>query len=176
MVSRPRCQHLAPGDQGVDVSTFVAPRTRLWYPLHPRTHLSYSPWLPARPPKTSRAHTPQKQLLNLYASPSILITGRSTSAAELIRSISPDRLLVESDTHDARLATRLVWGACEWMARCRAWRLEGRDADADEEREWEWEMGEEEEEEEEWEGKEQEQRWLIRTVERNWARFMRIVE
>ncbi|GFZ50248.1 hypothetical protein JCM24511_08004 [Saitozyma sp. JCM 24511] len=118
----------------------------------------------------------EKQLLNLYASPSILITGRSTSAAELIRSISPDRLLVESDTHDARLATRLVWGACEWMARCRGWRLEGRDADADEEREWEWEMGEEEEEEEEWEGKEQEQRWLIRTAERNWARFMRIVE
>jgi Tat protein secretion system quality control protein TatD with DNase activity len=131
-----------------------------------------------------RAHTPQKQLLNLYASPSILITGRSTSAGDLIRSISPDRLLVESDTHDARLATRLVWGACEWMARCRGWRLEGlngRQGDAERQAERvveaevaEWELGEEEEEE--WEGKEQEQRWLIKTVERNWARFMRIVE
>jgi Tat protein secretion system quality control protein TatD with DNase activity len=116
------------------------------------------------------AHAPQKQLLNLYASPSILITGRSASAGDLIRSISPDRLLVESDTHDARLATRLVWGACEWMARCRGWKLEGRDTDGEQE----WEMGEEEEEE--WEEKEQEQRWLIRTVERNWARFMRIVD
>jgi hypothetical protein len=48
--------------------------------------------------------------------------------------------------------------------------LEGRDTDGEQE----WEMGEEEEEE--WEEKEQEQRWLIRTVERNWARFMRIVD
>ncbi|EIW72316.1 hypothetical protein TREMEDRAFT_66816 [Tremella mesenterica DSM 1558] len=66
-----------------------------------------------------------KHLPNLYASPSILITGRSTSAPDLIRSISPDKLLVESDSHDVRLSGRLVWAACVWIASCRSWRLEG---------------------------------------------------
>lgn len=69
----------------------------------------------------------QRNLLNIYASPSIFITGRSPTAPQLIRAISPERMLVESDSHDVRLSTNLVWAATVWIANCKGWHLEGRD-------------------------------------------------
>ena len=35
--------------------------------------------------------------------------------------------MVESDSHDVRLSTKLVWGAVEWIARCKGWSVEGLD-------------------------------------------------
>jgi len=66
----------------------------------------------------------QKEFPNLYASPSILITSRSQTAPDLIRAISPDRLLVESDSCDVRHTTKLVWAATKWIAGCRGWKVE----------------------------------------------------
>ena len=96
--------------------------------------------------------TKQRALPNLYASPSIAITARSPAAASLIRAISRDRMLVESDSADVRHSTRLVWGATEWIARCKGWALEDTDADEGDE------------------GSE----WVVRVLERNWERFMRL--
>lgn len=114
----------------------------------------------------------QKQLHNLYASPSILITGRVAHAGELIREIDRERLLVESDSHDARLMTRLVWAGVEWIARARGWRLECGEE--------EWEMLEEEEEQVGADGRAvivpEGEVWAVRQLERNWARFMRLVD
>lgn len=70
----------------------------------------------------------QRNLLNIYASPSIFITGRSPTAPQLIRAISPERMLAESDSHDVRLSTKLVWAATVWIANCKGWNLEGRDS------------------------------------------------
>ncbi|WVF68863.1 hypothetical protein IAT40_003636 [Kwoniella sp. CBS 6097] len=70
----------------------------------------------------------EKNLLNLYASPSIFITGRSPSASTLIASISTDRILVESDSHDVRLSDRVVWAAAVWISQIKGWKLEGRDS------------------------------------------------
>lgn len=100
-------------------------------------------------------------------------------------------MLVESDSHDVRLSGRLVWGAAEWIARCKGWKLEGVDGKEVEE----WEMDEEDEEEEGREKAEGRRRragggrgegkgggdgekevWTVRTLERNWARFMRLVD
>lgn len=75
-------------------------------------------------PEAKEADRTQRTFPNLYASPSILITGRSTTAPALIRAIGADRLLVESDIDDVQYATRLVWGAVEWVARVKGWRLE----------------------------------------------------
>lgn len=127
----------------------------------------------------------QKQLSNLYASPSIYITGRSASAADLIRAISPRRMLVESDTHDVRQTTRLVYAACEWIARCKGWRLEGKDGESVEE----WDPPRLAKEEDDYtvdakgrvfldgdqpgEGGHEEV-WTVKLIERNWARFMRL--
>ena len=111
-----------------------------------------------------------KQLPNLYGSPSILITGRVGHADALIREIASDRMLVESDSHDIKQMTRLVWGAVEWIARCKGWQLEGDDTE-------DWGM----QEEEEYYGKDGRVReafggeiWTVKTLERNWARFMRL--
>ena len=101
----------------------------------------------------------EKQLSNLFASPSILITGRSGSADNLIRSIGRGRLLVESDSHDARLTTRLVWGACVWIAKCKEWQLDKGELD----RGRVTENGDVDKLE------------TVRQLEANWARFMRLV-
>ncbi|WVW86580.1 hypothetical protein I302_108630 [Kwoniella bestiolae CBS 10118] len=123
----------------------------------------------------------ERNLLNLYASPSIFITGRSPHASSLISTISKDRLLVESDSHDVRLSDRLVWAATEWIARCKGWKLEGRDT-PDGVAEWSIEdYGDEEDEEEEFDEKgrlkknkdEGRDIWTVMTLERNWLRFMR---
>ncbi|KAK8849400.1 hypothetical protein IAR55_004732 [Kwoniella newhampshirensis] len=151
----------------------------------------------------------ERNLSNLYASPSILITGRSPTASQLIRSISPRRILVESDSHDVRLSSRLVWAATEWISRCKKWNLEGGGSDGEDVPEWDFwdqegvkrkpmeEGGEEEEEEEEKAEEEEEEEdqfdekgrlkdikkeveegetWTVKTLERNWARFMRLIE
>jgi len=106
----------------------------------------------------------QKNLSNIYASPSLLITGRSSSAPGLIRAISKDRMLVESDSHDVRLCPKLVWGAVEWIGRCKGWRVEWLNAEEEEP----WEMSEAADEE----GEEE----IVRILGRNWAQFMRLIE
>jgi Tat protein secretion system quality control protein TatD with DNase activity len=105
----------------------------------------------------------QKQFPNLYASPSILITSRTQTAPDLIRAISLDRLLVESDTHDVRRTAQLVWAATEWIARCRGWQVE----DGDEE--WD-DAGVETH------TKDEGNVWVVRTLERNTARFLGLVD
>jgi hypothetical protein len=63
---------------------------------------------------------------------------------------------------------------CDWIARCKEWRLEGVDG---EKSEWEWEMQRDEEESVGESGEEKAtERWVVRTLERNWARFMRIID
>ncbi|WRT69383.1 uncharacterized protein IL334_006367 [Kwoniella shivajii] len=136
----------------------------------------------------------EKNLLNLYASPSIFITSRSPSASSLIASISKERLLVESDSHDVRLSDRLVWSAAEWVSRCKGWKLEGRDTNPSDNdtsdgnihtqnRVAEWTLcrgnddsAEEEEEVDEHGDIVQKDVWTVRTLERNWARFMGLVD
>ncbi|EAL20647.1 hypothetical protein CNBE0130 [Cryptococcus deneoformans B-3501A] len=122
----------------------------------------------------------QKSLPNLYASPSIPITSRSPSAPSLIRAIARDRMLVESDSHDARLSTRYVWAATEWVGRLKGWKVEGLDRNQDCPRvEEDWEL-ESEEEAYDHRGKPidpaPEETWTVRTLERNWARFMRLLD
>lgn len=111
----------------------------------------------------------------------------------LIREIARDRILIESDSHDIRQMTRLLWGAAEWVARCKGWKLEGRasaangegngaaDAGQADGKEGEdWEMCREEEEVYGPDGREVKipdaDVWTVRTLERNWARFMRLVD
>ena len=124
---------------------------------------------------------------NLYASPSIYITGRNSNPAGLIRAIASDRMLVESDTHDVTRSTRLVWGATEWIARVKGWELES-------EHTGDWTAESLIESEEEWvrrydrkakangategemSGEESEPVWTVKTLERNWARFMGLIE
>jgi Tat protein secretion system quality control protein TatD with DNase activity len=106
-----------------------------------------------------------------YFSPSLLITARGGAGAPAVRALPRDRMLVESDTHDLARCAGLVWGAVRWIAQCRGWRLE--------EGEEEWEMEEEDELFDE-KGRLREPRdeevWAVRTLERNWARFMGIVD
>nr|ODN95384.1 hypothetical protein L204_03923 [Cryptococcus depauperatus CBS 7855] len=124
-----------------------------------------------------------KQLPNLYASPSILITGRSSTAPDLIRAIPVDRMLVESDTHDVRQSARLVWAATVWIAACKGWKLEGRDAYSKESQclvktkdecvDWDLEFEEEYDER----GRLiEEDVWCVKTLKQNWSRFMGILE
>ncbi|OCF39226.1 hypothetical protein I317_06995 [Kwoniella heveanensis CBS 569] len=162
----------------------------------------------------------EKNLLNLYASPSIFITGRSPTASSLIQSISTDRILVESDSHDVRLSDRVVWAAAVWISRIKGWNLEGRDREGAEEgnrerdaiskkngdqdtpkgedkhqeetapvRVPEWTLKDELRKEEQAEkqglnvdskgrikSKSPDEIWTVRTLERNWARFMRLID
>jgi Tat protein secretion system quality control protein TatD with DNase activity len=109
---------------------------------------------------------------NLYGSPSILITSRVSHAEDLIRVIHRDRILVESDSHDIKQMTRLLWGAAEWVSRVRGWKLENGSE--------EWEMEREQVDVYGPDGREQEvpdeEVWTVRTLEGNWARFMRLVD
>lgn len=124
----------------------------------------------------------QKSLPNLYASPSIPITSRSPSAPSLIRAIARDRMLIESDTHDATLNTRYLWAATEWVGRLKGWKVEGlhQNQHRDEKEEGDWELESEEEEVYDHRGKPidpaPEDIWTVRTLERNWARFMRLLD
>lgn len=123
----------------------------------------------------------ERQLLNLYASPSVLITGRVQHANELIQAISADRMLVESDSHDARMMSTWVWGAVTWIAEVKGWKLEGRDSDPEEE----WELRPDDEDDGQWgsegrreirQGQAEKERFTVRTIERNWASFMRLID
>ncbi|GMK54904.1 hypothetical protein CspeluHIS016_0114900 [Cutaneotrichosporon spelunceum] len=106
-----------------------------------------------------------------YFSPSLLITARGGVGAAAVRALPRDRVLVESDTHDLTRCASLVWGAVRWIAECRGWRLEEGGDD--------WEM-EDEDELFDHRGRLREPRpeevWAVRTIERNWARFMGVVD
>jgi len=74
-----------------------------------------------------------------------------------------DRLLVESDTHDVRRTAQLVWAATRWIASCRGWLVEDGN--------------------EEWDAvgvepyaRDEEKVWAVRTLERNTARFLGLVD
>lgn len=125
---------------------------------------------------------PQKSLPNLYASPSVPITSRSPSAPSLIRAIARDRMLIESDTHDATLNTRYLWAATEWVGRLKGWKVEGlhHNHNQHQEEDEDWELESEEEEVYDHRGKPIDpaphEIWTVRTLERNWARFMRLLD
>ena len=112
-----------------------------------------------------------KVLPNTYFSPSVSVTARSPSAAESVRMIPRERILVESDGPDVRDMTRLVWAATLWVAACRGWQVE-------DEHTPEWEL-EEEEDEYDASGRirsiPENEVWAVRTLERNWARFMGLI-
>jgi hypothetical protein len=84
-------------------------------------------------------------------------------------------MLVESDTHDVRLSTRLVWGAVDWIARCKRWEVES-DLTPD------WGEHGVVLSEDEWRrtgssvDAEEGRVWAVRTLERNWARFMGLIQ
>ncbi|TYJ56866.1 hypothetical protein B9479_002477 [Cryptococcus floricola] len=152
-----------------------------------------SPLPPPLPPLSISKHLP-----NLFISPSIPITSRSPHAPALIRAIPRNRMLVESDCHDVRLVGRMVWGAVRWVGEVRGWGVEGLGAGLGggagagggrvgegEGGEGEgggggggdWEMQEEEDEVYDSKGRLVEGPvWTVRQVERNWARFMRLVQ
>lgn len=61
---------------------------------------------------------------NLYTSPSLAISARTSVTPHLIRQSDPTRLLVESDTHLIDDTTRRTWAAAVWIAQCRNWTIE----------------------------------------------------
>lgn len=105
-----------------------------------------------------------RALPNVYFSPSILITGRFGD--DIVKAVPRERMLVESDTHDVRNATKLVWAATVWIARCKGWNLETETVDS------------QDEEEEVFDGKGRvrdlraDEVWTVQTLERNWKRFL----
>ncbi|ODO07099.1 hypothetical protein I350_04468 [Cryptococcus amylolentus CBS 6273] len=134
-----------------------------------------------------------KHLPNLFISPSIPITSRSPHAPALIRAIPRNRMLVESDCHDVRLVTRFVWGVVRWVGEVRGWSVEGLEpwpgagagggggggggGGEGGIQEGDWEMQEEEDEVYDEKGRLVEGPvWTVRQVERNWARFMRLIQ
>ncbi|KAI5450526.1 Cut9-interacting protein scn1 [Naganishia albida] len=70
-----------------------------------------------------------KYLKNLYTSPSLAISARTSVTPNLIRSADPTRLLVESDTHIIGDTTRRTWASAVWIAKCRGWRVERTEQD-----------------------------------------------
>ena len=78
-------------------------------------------------------------------------------------------MLVESDSHDVRLSATLVWGAVEWIGRCRGWKVEG--LDGEEVQPWNICDGDRESERDE-EG----ELGIVGILELNWARFMRLID
>lgn len=65
-----------------------------------------------------------KHFKNLYTSPSLAISARTSVTPHLIRRSDPTRLLVESDTHLIDDTTRRTWASAVWIAQCRGWRVE----------------------------------------------------
>lgn len=108
---------------------------------------------------------------NAYFSPSLLITARGGAGTDSVRLLPRERVLVESDTHDLERCTRLVWGAVLWIAECRGWQVESGEED--------WEIEEEDEFFDD-KGRLREPRpdevWAVKTLERNWARFMGLID
>ena len=97
-----------------------------------------------------------------------MITSRTQSAPDLIRAISKDRLLVESDTHDVRRTAQLVWAATKWIAGCRGWQVENGDE--------EWDATGVDSVREETGTKAEREVWAVRTLERNTARFLGLID
>jgi len=97
-----------------------------------------------------------------------LITSRTQSAPDLIRAISKDRLLVESDTHDVKRTAQLVWAATRWIAACRGWQVEDGDA--------EWDATDVDGDRGEKGTKDEGEVWAVRTFERNMARFLGLID
>ncbi|KAJ9101135.1 hypothetical protein QFC21_003353 [Naganishia friedmannii] len=89
---------------------------------------------------------------NLYTSPSLAISSRTSVTPHLIRKSDPTRLLVESDTHLIDDTTRRTWAAAVWIAQCRGWRVEWTEEDLDR-------AGEE---------------GVVMRLHRNWKAFIRI--
>ncbi|WWC93131.1 uncharacterized protein L201_008098 [Kwoniella dendrophila CBS 6074] len=133
----------------------------------------------------------ERNLSNIYASPSIFITGRSPNASSLLSTISKDRLLVESDSHDVRLSDRLVWASAAWIANCKKWKLESRDQATTETspenkssfEEWSFDdedKSDDGDDEFDEKGKlkttkrDETDVWTVKTLEKNWYRFMRL--
>lgn len=101
-------------------------------------------------------------------------------------------MLIESDTHDATLNTRYVWAATEWVGRLKGWKVEGlHRRQHQHQHQHQHQNGDKMEEEEDWELESEdeiydhrgkpidpapEEIWTVRTLERNWARFMRLLD
>ena len=134
-------------------------------------NLASSPRVAALPADRRTPHA-QKNLPNIFASPSLLVTARSSSAPSLIHAISADRMLVESDTHDVRQSAKLVWGAVEWIGRCKGWAVEGLGGSDVEP----WKMTEEGDAKIHTVDRKQEEIQTVRILERNWERFMRLID
>lgn len=75
-------------------------------------------------------------------------------------------MLVESDTHDVRRTAQLVWAATKWIAGCRGWKVEEGDE--------EWDVADTgcDERVTSIEG----EVWAVRTLERNMATFLKLVD
>lgn len=103
-----------------------------------------------------------------YFSPSLLVTARNREATKAIAAVPRDRILVESDTHDCARCDRLVWGAVLWISAVRGWKVESGG---------EWELDDEEDVFDD-AGRlvqvKEDEVWAVRTLERNWARFIGI--
>lgn len=165
-----------------EVCLFSVLLLRLFYPLFRRSPMPHSFFRLVLNPSVMESVSlcfslvltyVQKSLRNIYASPSLLITARSASSPSLIKAVSPDRILVESDTHDVRLSAKLVWGAVEWIGRCKGWSVEGSDGKEVEP----WEMGgADEDDDNDDDGRHEGKMRTVRILERNWARFMRIID
>ncbi|KAI0639945.1 hypothetical protein C8Q77DRAFT_1044388 [Trametes polyzona] len=94
---------------------------------------------------------------NVFLSLSTAINARSPAHRALAAACAPDRILVESDLHDLRLAARYTWHMLCAVAAAKGWRVEDAPWDADE--------SDEAEKEEEW--------GAVRRLEENWRIFER---
>jgi hypothetical protein len=66
----------------------------------------------------------QKQLPNIYVSFSLALNATNSKGVPQIQTADPERLLVESDTHDIKQCDRRVWGAVMWISKVKGWTLE----------------------------------------------------
>lgn len=83
-------------------------------------------------------------------------------------------MLVESDSGDVRISSRLVWAATRWIAGCKGWSVAGDDE------EWNLEYASDEEVGADGRvrpaGDQTEGVEAVRTLERNWGRFMGLLD
>ena len=66
----------------------------------------------------------QKAHPNVFLSLSTAINGRSPAHRALAAACAPNRLLIESDLYDARLAPRYAWHMLRTVAAVKGWRVE----------------------------------------------------
>lgn len=113
-----------------------------------------------------------KSIPNAYFSPSMAITTRSRKPENVVRAIPRDRILVESDAPVVDELTGCVWAATLWIAQCRGWKVESEET-------CEWEMHDEDEVFDK-RGRlvvpPESEVWAVQTLERNWARYMGMLE